>query len=216
MPTIAIVSDGDPILADWPAAVAAALNASHFDAGFLPFAYPEGFAPSDASSINTTLTAVASSKAGIALIPFRLPGPMRIQSVTIRSGDTASARSGEGRLYRDVGSADLAEVPGTACSWSFTPSAPSDRTANVATPGTLLTPGGYWLAIRNTSATQSLGIRRVANATEVASSVAAYDNTPNAPALGATLATGGLSLSTVMGQFMARLDGRVFGRSAAF
>lgn len=214
MATIPVVSDGDVIFASTIAALAQAVNATVYDEGFLPFAYPIGFDPHVATGTQTNLAAVSSGKAGLMLVPFHLPAPMRIQSVSIRSSDTASARSCSCRIYRDVGTGVLQSAC-TVSAFSFTPSAASDRTTNVTTPGTLLIPGTYWVAFLNSSASQTFGIRRMTAVTELAANFCAQDNVPNATALGSTLDTSLLTLSGVS-QAAVRLNGRVFGGSAAF
>ena len=206
---------GTPPLASWGQAVTDALNAIGYQ-GFQPYAYPMGIDASAASTTQTNLVAVSASKAGILLIPIALRAPMLLQSITVRSSDTASARSCEMGLYRDTGSAILERVTGTDATLSFTPSAISDRTANVSAPGTPLLPGTYWLAIRNTSASQTFGVRRTTTYTELAGNLYGQDNVPNALALGSTLDTSGLTLTTGASQALVRLNGRVFGGSAAF
>ena len=213
MVTIAVPTDGDDILGSWAADVAEAINASHYDAAFLPFAYPIGCPADVVSGATNALAAVSGGLAGSALVPFWLPGPLLIQSVTIRNGDTASARSCEFRLYRDNGQSALDFVTGTDGTLSFTPSAASDRTGNVSTPGTLITPGCVWLAIRNTSASQTFGLRRLAT-TELSGNVASIINTASLAALGSTLDTAIMTGSPSLA--LARLNGRVFGGSAAF
>lgn len=208
---------GDPITAARLQEIADAINKTVYDEGFLPFAYPVGYEPPDASANSTALAAVSSGKAGINISPFYLPAPMRIQSVTIRNNDTASARSCEFGLYRDVGTATLQRVTGTDGTLSFTPGgAASDRTGNVSTPGTLLLPGTYWLAIRNTSGSQVFTMRRGTSAPEASGNLCYTDNTPNATSLGTTLDTSALTWTGSTAQAVARLNGRVWGGSAAF
>jgi hypothetical protein len=208
--SLTVPASGDVVAASWGAEVSNRLNRGNY----MPFAVPAGWYSGMASTQNSSLLAVSASKAGCMLVPFPLAGSMLIQSVTLRQGSTASARSAEFRLYYDDGTTTLQFVTGTDGTFSFTPSAADDRTANVSTPGTLLYAGMYWLAVRNTSASQTFVVRRGADLTELSGNVYLQDNTPNVLALGSTLDTttftGGVSLPLV------RLNGRVLGGSSAF
>ena len=215
MPEIEVVSAGDELLAAWGESVADAIN-ELYDEGFLPFAFAAGWDGVEASATSSNLVAVSASKAGIMLVPFLLSAPMVLQSVTLRSADSASARAAEAALYRDVGTTTLERITGTDMTWSFTPSAASDRTTAIGTPGTVLPRGTVWLAIRNTSASQTFGIRRIAAATEAAGNYAVQDNTPNANALGATLDVSALSPTGLSSPPCIRLNGRVYGGVVAF
>lgn len=181
--------------------------------GWLPYAYPIGITMDQASGSASTLAAVSGGNAGAGACAILVSAPMALQSVTIRNGDTASARAAEFRLYRDDGSATLAFITGTDGTLSFTPGAASDRTANVSSPGVLLVPGVYWLVLRNTSASQTFAYRRVAS-TELAGNVFAQVTTASVAALGSTIDLTSWTFNAF--QFMARLNGRVFGQAAAF
>lgn len=208
---------GERTVYTWAQAVAETLNALTEEQGFMPYAYPMGYDPQVATSTQSNLAAVSSSKAGVMLVPFALHAPLALQSITIRSSDTASARSAEARIYLDTGSRQLPVVVGCATSWSFTPSAASDQTSNIFTPGTVLMPGTYWLTIRNTSASQTFGIRRQPNVTELVGNIAYQDNVPNQVTLPADeLDTSLLSFTGLQGAPAVRLNGRVLGVSVAF
>lgn len=210
----AVVADTD-ILASWGEDVTDRLNELTETANFMPFAYPMGMSPGVASTGQSALIAVSGGNAGAIACPFELSGPMLIQSVSVRQGSTASARSCEFGLYRDVGNAAWARITGTTGTMSFTPSAADDRTANVATPGTLLLPGVVWLVIRNTHATQTFVVRRSPSVTELVLSTGWQDNTGGIASLGATLDP--TSWDTKLDSFViARLNGRVNAQSAAF
>lgn len=209
--TITVPAAGDPVQASWGSDVASAINAIQEDAEYLPFAFNIGAGPQDATS---TVTNMVAGGAAI-LTPIFLAGTMLIQSITLRNGDTASARTCEMALYRDNGSGTLTQVTGTYATLSFTPSAASDRTANVATPGTELRPGIYWLCVRNSHATNTFGLRRLANATEV-SGTACRSNSTGIAALGATLDPITNFSTNLTGAPYVRLNGRVFGEAAAF
>lgn len=213
MATIPVPTDGDDIVTSWGQDVAEAINATTYDEGFMPFAFPIGMTPGQASSGTSALAAVSGGNAGAALAPILLHAPMKIQSVTIRNGDTATARSCEFRLYRDKGASTLTFVTGTDGTLSFTPSAASDRTGNVSTPGTLLVPGVYWLAIRNTSASQTFALRRFAT-TELDANHGKVIAAASVPALGATLDPSGITSVNMI--ISCRLNGRVFADAAAF
>lgn len=213
--SIDVPTAGSPVLDTWGEAVADAINTSLLAAGFVPFAYPLGLHHGTASIGASAKAAVSGGLAGGALVPFMLIGPMAIQSVTIRNGDTASARSCEFAIYRDEGNGTLARVAGTDGTLSFTPVAVSDRTGDVSTPGTIIPPGIAWLGVRNTSSSQTFGMRYATVGTEAVGNMVWSDDTAAFPALGATFDTSagaGISGTT----YLCRLNGRVFGLSAAF
>lgn len=196
----ALMSNGTDPLWDWPTR------------GFMPYAYPVGLPLDVVSGSASTLSAVSGSNAGAGACAFYLTAPMAIQSVTVRNGDTATARSAEFRLYYDDGTSSLQFVTGTDGTLSFTPSAVSDRTGNVSSPGTVLPPGLYWLVLRVTNA-QSFLWRRVA-LTELAGNGYIQQTAASVTALGSTINI--TSWTAGPFQYLARLNGRVFGQAAAF
>ncbi len=214
MSTVTSPSAGDSITATYGAAVATVVNGI-MDYGWLPYAYPQGVDAQDATSASTNLFTVAAGLGGVLLQPIYLPGPMKLQSISIRNGATASARAAEFALYQDTGSTTLAQVTGTTGTFSFTPAGADDRTANIGTPGTLLYPGVVWVAIRNTSTGQQFAVRHYAAPTELAFDLAMTNNSTGMASLASTL-DAATNWSAVGFSFGIRLNGRVMGGSSAF
>lgn len=212
---ITVPTPGALVQASWGADVTNAINTSLLAQSFIPYAYPLGSVFSATASSNISLAAVSSGLAGAILVPFPINGPMVIQSVTIRNGDTASARAAEFRLYRDSGDSTLDFITGTNGTFSFTPTVASDRTANVSTPGTIIQPGIIWLCLRNTSASQTFASSYTAAGTEAVGNVSAYIQTATVPALGTTLDISLFSSKTAS-SWVARLNGRFAGGTSAF
>lgn len=124
------------------------------------YLYPVGAV---ANAAPTNAEALPSSGGSIA-IPFTLPGPMKLKNVLIHNRDTASARAAEWRLFYDDGSSTAVAVTGADGTWSFTPSAASDRSSTASGSPVILLPGAYWLVIRNTSGAQTFGLGYVSAA----------------------------------------------------
>lgn len=208
---------GTQIITSWGADVTNTLNDLVETANFIPFAYPIGHTGVTAVHSGTSsLTAVSASLGGAAASPFWLPGPIALQSISIWQKSTASLRTAEFRLYRDVGTAEWEFITGTNGTFSFTPTVADERTANIATPGTIIYPGTVWLVIRNTSTSQTFQWGRTANPTEFTGTHTWQANTASVAALGATIdaaATFTTDITAVMG---ARLNGRVGGETVAF
>jgi len=201
--------------ASWAASVANAVNTLNETANFLPCAYPLGHVLGGSHSASSALIAVVSSNGGAAAQAIWLPGPMLIQSVTIRQAATASARAAEFRIYRDVGTSSASFITGTDGTFSFTPASADDRTANVSVPGTLITPGVVWFVLRNTSTTQTFPLARQAATTELVGNGSAADMTTGIAALGSTIDITAFDTKNT-GVFGVRLNGRVFGQTSAF
>jgi hypothetical protein len=185
------------------------------DASFAPYAHQPGYNPTLTTSTAVNLAAVSAGNGGSIAIPILVQGHMLIQSVTIWSTDTATARTAEWRLYEDRNDASnsLNEIAALNGTWSFTPSAASARASNAATPGTYLGPGLYWLVIRNTSASQTFGLG------SAAASATALGNTGQTKAIAALASTLDFVAATwtkTTAIYGARLDGRVFAGVAAF
>lgn len=178
--------------------------------GRAPFAFALGNGADTATTNASSLPAVG----GTTLIPIVVPGPMLVESLSIYNTDTATARSWEWRLFRepDAGGATLNHIAGLNGSESFTPGgAASIRTVN-ATTATLIEPGLYWLAVRNTHATSTFGIGRANVGTFTG-------NNRRTKTIGSALTTtldGSTGWTGVAGQAGARLNGRVVGEGSAF
>jgi hypothetical protein len=143
----------------------------------------------------TTADALATSGGSIA-IPFVVAAPMKLHAYKLRNTDTAAnLRTAESRLYRlNAAASQLDFVTGTDAAWSFTPAgSAADRQVSIATAPTTLDPGVYWLALRNTSATQTFGIGYGAFAGTFFNQQSAYLSQTLGSALGSTLTLAGWS-----------------------
>lgn len=183
--------------------------------GWLPFAYPWGISSVSVSTSNNNLIAVAAGLGGAVVTPIILAAPMNIQSVTVWQGATANARAAEFRIFRDNGDSTIDYITGTSGTFSFTPAAADERTANVGTPGTYLPPGVYFFALRNTSAAQTFVVRAVAGGAQLTGNNRYLWNTGGLAALGTTLDITS-SESQTDGVMMVRLNGRIAGQSTAY
>lgn len=131
---------------------------------------------------------------GTLAVPIHIVAPLVFDRLSIHNRNTASARSAEYRLYY-YGGSTLDFVTGTDGTFSFTPTVASDRTSTPSSSITLQ-PGVYWLAIRNTSATQNFSIGYVNPAgTFFNAFTLSYTQTLGS-ALGATLTATGWSAGT--------------------
>lgn len=180
------------------------------DQGWAPFAYPLGGGPTDLAT--TTLTLAANG--GSVAIPMHVPSYMWPASLTLRNTDTASARSAEWRLYvqpseRKV-SADntLVEIPDQNGTFSFTPGAASNRNSASVSGYVLISPGIYWLVVRNTHATNTFGL-----GTEAAGTMALniIQTKTLGSALGSTLDFVAATWTKTTNLCGVRLNGEVFG-----
>lgn len=179
--------------------------------GFLPIAWPNGTGPAVAASSTQTLAAAGGSTA----IPISVPGHMLLRGMTYRNPDTSLARSMEWRLYEDRQNASntLDEIAGANGSESFTAAAASVRSVAVGSPPVYLGPGLYWLVIRNSHASNALGI------TIVATSLLLPNMTQSktlGSSLGSTLDFVAASWTKATGYGMVELHGQVFGQSSSY
>ncbi len=178
--------------------------------GFLPVAFMVNYSTAATTAATTTL---AANGGAIAMV-FVLVAPMQFDHFRFRCPDTSGAKSAEGRLYVDTGANSLNEVTGTDGTVSFTPSVASFRDLTASGAPVLLDPGAYWYVLRNTHASNSLGV-----ATATVSNTAAY-SCAQTKTLGSAL---GSSLDFVAATWTKQtflvsvaLRGRVFGDSSAF
>jgi hypothetical protein len=213
MPIVDVPIAGERATLEWAVDVSNGIN--DMVLGRAIAAYPFGYSAVDASSATTAFIVVTASLGGALLQPVVVPSEMYLQSLTIRQGATSGAKTAEFALYYDTGSTTLTRVTGTDGTFSFTPSAADDRTANISVPGTLIRPGTYFVAIRNTSASQTFSIRR-AVPVEMVNTHSATNNTTGAAALGSTLDYSATGWSAQVGIYYVRLNGRAMGQSAAF
>lgn len=141
-------------------------------------------APTNAEALATT--------GGTLIVPIYVPAPFNYTTLHIWSTDTASARAAEHRLYR-YGGSTMDFVTGTDGTFSFTPVAASNRTSAVSGAPVALTPGGYILALRNTSASQTFGVGYVGASATYYNNQTMHATQTLGSALGSTLTTSGWS-----------------------
>lgn len=182
--------------------------------GFMPYAYPIGGGP---TQVTTTALAIAANGGNIA-IPVVLEGHMLLESVSFWNTDTATARGPvEYGLYEDrLDNANALNLvdSGIFGVGGYTPTIAIARTMPSNNTVVYLPPGQYWLAIKNNHTGNTLGIG-VTPAGTMATSTA-QTKTLTTAAYGSTLdlvAATWTKIATIPG---IRLNGRVFGQSAAF
>jgi hypothetical protein len=182
------------------------------DAGWCPWAFPLGF---EQSGVYTTSVALAISGGAVA-IPTLVQGHMLLQSISYYNGTGTGTT--EGRLYRQYlnngnsGENTLAEIAGANFA-SRSNTATAVQTVNISTPGTYLPPGLYWLVLRNTSASVVFALGSLAAGTMALS---ACQTKTLGSGLGSTLDFVAATWTKVNSVVGARLNGRVFGQTAAF
>jgi hypothetical protein len=146
---------------------------------------------------------------------------MLLESVTVRNMNTATARTWGWDLYvqylnnGNSGENTLARVAASSADQTFTPSAASTRTLTAASAPVYLGPGVYWLVVQCRHATNSFafgGTNIVEFGSGGNSSQMKTTTNPN----GATLDFVAATWTAYTGFLACRLDGRVFGQTAAF
>jgi hypothetical protein len=191
------------------------------DVGWMPYAFPAFFDPG--AALTTALNLPANG--GSIAIPYVVTGHMLLDSVSIWSTDTGSARAAEWRLFQQRlnngnGSENtLDAVTGADGTWSFTPGSASARGSNASSEPVYLAPGVYWLVIRNTHATNTFGLGSTAagNTGWIAGGTVNIAQTKTlGSALTTTLDFVAATWTKVAASYAARLGGRVFGETAQF
>ncbi len=162
-------------------------------------------------------TSAITANGGAIANPIHVIAPMQLQSGRFRNTDSSGARSFEWRLYQDVGTNVLEEIPGANGSSSYTATVSSVRDVDAVSAPVLIMPGVYWLVFRNTHATNTFGFGYTAIASSTlgagitlvsASTISALGSTIDFTAAGDEFTTGGLTRLYGMS-----LTGRVFGLS---
>lgn len=152
---------------------------------------------------------------GSVLLPIMVPARMSLQGISYRNTDSTLARSSEWRLYVDDNSGvSVTEIAGANGTDSFTASAGSTRDSACASPPVQLLPGMYWLVLRNTHATNTLGI---GSGSMTSNLVPTYvKNKTLGSALGSPLDIDTSWLTALFGNAIpaVRLNGRVLGKTA--
>jgi hypothetical protein len=181
--------------------------------GWTPYAYPVASNPASAwTSAVTVATGV------VLAIPMHVTGHMLLRSVSMRELSTTLARSWSWALYvQDLNNGNGAEnslrqVATSAAADTWTASAASTRTSAATSAPVYLVPGIYWLAIRSDQGTQNISVGTVATNT-LALNMAQTKTTTLSSPLDFVAATW---TKTTGGCFGARLNGDVFGQTAAF
>jgi Pectate lyase superfamily protein len=177
--------------------------------GRMPWAFAQGI---EQNTVTTTSQALAAN-GGTVMVCIDVAGYMSVQSISLRSQDATLMRSIEGRLYRELpGTGVLVEVLGSSFSTSFTATAASNRTVSVASPGAVIPPGIYWLALRNTQAANTFALG-TASAGTLAGSGAQTKTLASALTSTLDAATGWTKVTWVPG---VRVNGRAFAQTTAF
>lgn len=183
--------------------------------GWMPNAFPLGFVQDGAYTTALNLAA----NGGTAAIPIYLPAPMRLKTVNFWNTDSTLAREAEVAIFSDAGKGSSAAwLPLTNDFFSgWTAAAPSLRSMSYGSGSSApwLPAGLVWLLIRNTHATNTLGIGTMAQGAQIApnlfqtKTIAAFlgDN----PTL--DMVTGWTKQATIPG---AALKGMPFATSAAY
>ena len=187
--------------------------------GLAPFAYPLGLDSFATASGSLALDTVAAGVGGARAIPILVPALMLVESLSIWSTDTGSARTAEWALYWDGGDASSstfigydAFLSGVLGTFSFTPGGSASVQTSMATGAPLrLAPGIWWLVIRNTSTARTFGLGYQA-AGDLA--VARHRFDAAAAALSVSLDISGWSDSNAMP--LVRLNGRIGAEAAEF
>lgn len=182
--------------------------------GFMPFAYPIGGSPTQ----STTTARNHGAAGGAAQVPFVLEGHMLVQSVSFWNTDTTLARAADCAIYEDRldNSNTIDLVPNsTGTNLTWTAASAALRTITLATTPLYLPPGEYWVIVRNTHATNQLGIGQSSAGTLAANAyqasnlgTSAYTSTLDFVSTGAPA-----KVTTIPG---IRLNGRVFGQATAY
>jgi hypothetical protein len=180
--------------------------------GWAPSAFPLGFAQ---NGTYTTSLALAANGGSVA-VPFMVEADMLVQSVSFYNGTGAGTM--EFGLYEqylnngNAGENSLALVTGIAVA-SRTNTASAVQTVNITTPGTYLPAGVYWGVFRNTHASTVFAMGSLAAGTMA---LANCQTKTLGTALGSTLDFVAATWTKVNSTAGARLNGLVFGATAAF
>jgi hypothetical protein len=177
--------------------------------GQQPFALTMGLGHDSVQTGNFALVA----NGGAIMVPILLVAPMTLYRIAFRGTDTTLLRTAEWGLYvdRQDGTANLYRVA-TGTGFSFTAAAAANRT-DTPTTNPLLAPGMYWLVIRNTHASNTLGIGSVAQGT-LGTTFNTCRVSTSVGALGATLATASFAANS--GEALTRIEGRIVNETGAF
>jgi len=185
--------------------------------GWSPYLFPIGYTQ---DGVYTTALNLAASHGTLA-VPFIVPAPMHLAGVSIWNTDTASARSWEVALWHQphaMNSTDdklLTKILGSQQFDSFTASAASLRTATYSA-GVIVPAGLVWATIKNTHASNTLGIGSAAGSTQMPINTGQTKTLTSTSFDGTTLDFVAATWTKVTGVYAIALRGKVFGQSTAF
>lgn len=176
--------------------------------GRVPLAGNLGFSDALTFGTNTALAA-----AGGAIESYiEIPCPMYLEGYALFNGDATLLRTADAALYVDSGSATCNQIVNSLASWSFTAASAQTRRVSVTTGAPVyLDPGGYWLVLRNTHASNAFNIRRITSPTFTASPNRQHATT--IASLPASLDLDTNWTTTIAGVLALWLEARVLGRT---
>lgn len=183
--------------------------------GWQPYAFPINFV----GSVAFTSAATLAANGGSIAIPIPVTGHMILESVSVRNTDAATQRTWAWDLYvqylnnGNSGENTLTRVVASNGSETFTPGAASIRTL-AASADTYIGPGLYWLVVQSRHATSNFGLGSTASTAAFALNIAQTKTTTNPN--GATLDFVAATWTKVTAIYGVRLNGVVFGQTAAF
>ena len=186
------------------------------DRGWMPYAYPINFVASLAFTTSLALAAAG----GCVAIPIWLDGHMLLQSVSVRSNDTATARTWGWDLYEqylnngNAGENSLVRILQSNGNETFTPTVASTRTLDVTSAPQYIGPGCYWLVVQSRHATSNFGLGTTAASTAFALNTMQTKTITNPSPDPLDFVAATWTKSTAVAAV--RLNGRVFGQTAAF
>lgn len=159
-----------------------------------------------------TVSVTLPINGGAVLTQILVSAPMSLQGLTIHSTDTTLLRTAEWRLYQDAGSATANQIVNANGTFSFTAASASNQESDAQSPPVTLSPGLYWLVVRNTSASNTFSVGSAAASSTLGNHYSATQTL--ASGLGSTLnliTSWTQSTTAIMGVF---LGGRVLGQTA--
>jgi hypothetical protein len=160
-----------------------------------------------------TSTPVLPANGGSVAMPVLIEAPMSLQSMSTRQGDSTLQRDAEWRLYFDTNLSNLAnEIAGAHGVYSFLSAAIATRFSNCTIPPIPLTPGLYWLVLRNTHAANVFTLGSAQNQGAVIDQIVGAQ-TKTIGSLGPTLdmVTGWTKIVPLPQMY---LNGRIFGQAS--
>lgn len=187
--------------------------------GWLPYALMEPYGWNGTITIGSDALA---ANGGSAAVPIILRSHMLLQSVSIRNGDTASARTWAWDLYiQDLnngnsGENTLRRVAASNGSETFTAAAASIRTLDVTSAPVYLPPGAYWLVVQNRHASNTFNVTNSTSSTNFWSTLTTSQIKTTTNPNGSTLDFVAATWTKADKWYFFRLNGRIFGQATSF